>query len=255
MASRAARHLGRLAGTWLGRVPAESWLFTGWIERHSQPEAVERDLARLPDLRQPNAVESRVGFPVAEAIELIELQSAVASVLRLLPQTLCHHDAVGANVFPRGRDGIVETVLIDWEMVGPGPVGADLASLLFASARRGDVPVSIVHDSIAPGVAAYAEGMRDAGRPSDPETIAHGFHAAVALRWSLARDVILAVDAGTPVFRGSAMSEPPEVALDELISLTRVLRDSAANARAAAQDPPRPLTSNDRTAESPPNSR
>ena len=36
----AARHLGRFSGMWLDRVPDHAWLFKGWIDRHSQPEAL-----------------------------------------------------------------------------------------------------------------------------------------------------------------------------------------------------------------------
>jgi hypothetical protein len=49
------------------------------------------------------------------------------------------------------------------------------------------------------------------------------------LRWSLARDVITALADGSPVRRGSAPDESPEQALEELILLTHVLRDVAAD--------------------------
>src|SRR5918995_1811661 len=44
-----ARHLGRLAGRWISRVPDRPWLFRGWIERHSQPHAVADGLKVVSD--------------------------------------------------------------------------------------------------------------------------------------------------------------------------------------------------------------
>jgi len=48
--------------------------------------------------------------------------------LARVPETLCHHDAALANLFAvRGTDGMLETVAVDWEKIGPGPVGAEIA--------------------------------------------------------------------------------------------------------------------------------
>ena len=52
------------------------------------------------------------------------------AVLDDMPQTLCHHDTNIDNLLVRqGPDG-PELVVIDWQMVGPGPVGSDLGQLL-----------------------------------------------------------------------------------------------------------------------------
>ena len=162
---------------------------------------------------------------------MIEQQGAFRSAVERVPQTLCHHDAVAANVVRRERHGQSETVLIDWEMVGPGGIGADLASLLFSSARRGDFSAAVLPDVLPSALEAYLDGTHEAGAPVDGVTLRLAFHAAVALRWSLARDVVLALDEGTLVRRGSAPDESPDEAMAELIALTRVLLGSAAEAR------------------------
>lgn len=226
-----ARHLGRFAGRWHDRLPDHPWLFTGWIERHGQPESVAPTLERLRALRSRAAIEARIGWRIEAAVELIEQQAAIGSVLRRLPQTLCHHDAVGANVFRRRRDGEDETVLIDWEMVGPGPIGADLASLIFSSARRGDLPADEAIDLIPAALDAYAHGMADAGTDPDPVTLRGAVQAAIGLRWALARDIVVALEDGTPVRRGSAPEEPAEDAMNQLIMLSRLLLDSASAVR------------------------
>jgi aminoglycoside phosphotransferase (APT) family kinase protein len=137
--------------------------------------------------------------------------------------TLCHHDAVAANLFV--RDG--ETVAIDWEMLGIGPIGTDLASLLFSSVRRGDLAVAAYPELEPLAMEAYLAGMRDMSARVDPAMVRLGFNAAIALRWSLARDVVAALVDGTDVHRGSAPDEPPERALDELIGLTGILFEAA----------------------------
>jgi hypothetical protein len=228
---RAARHLGRLAGRWLARVPAHRWLFSGWIERHMQPHAMAEGLGVVRDARANSEISSRFGGRLDEAVRLIETQNDVRSSLLALPTTLCHHDAVAANVFPSNRDNPAETVLIDWESVGPGPVGADLASLLFSSVRRGDIAARVLTE-VAPGApAAYLQGLRDSGASVEPIDVALGLHASIALRWTLIRDVIRVLDGTNVARRGSAPHETPDESLDELLALVPVLLDAASEAR------------------------
>jgi hypothetical protein len=214
----AARDLGGMAAAWVGRVPGEPWLFTGWIDRHGQPGTIGDGLAALR--RRDPAVLERLGRRFDEIEPLLRAQPRLRGVLESLPQTLCHHDAVGANVFPTPEG----TVLIDWESVGPGTVGADLASLLFASVRRGDTSVRSVLDVMDDAIAAYADACT--GVVSTDE-VRRGFDAAVALRWKLAVDVAVTLERGEPARRGSAPGEPSEQAMDELVALVAVLLDSA----------------------------
>jgi Phosphotransferase enzyme family len=226
-----ARGLGRLAGRWLDRVPDAPWLFRGWIDRHAQPAAMQPGIDLLRTLRRPDVVEQRVGQPIEAAVALIESQPMFRAVLETLPVTLCHHDAVAANVLVRARAEGRETVLIDWESVGPGAIGADIASLLFSSVRRGDLDSSTVLRLVDGAIDAYTDGMREAGAAVDPALVRRGFDAAVGLRWTLVRDVASAIDRDTPIFRGSAPDEPPAAALRQLLDLTRLLFDSALRAR------------------------
>lgn len=138
-------------------------------------------------------------------------------MLEALPHTLCHHDAVEANVFRAGGG----TVLIDWESVGPGPVGADLASLLFSSARRGDCSAELAASIVDEAVAAYARGMGKVGVSA--AEVRRGFDVAVSLRWKLVRDVANTVERGAAIRRGSAPQETDAAALAELDALVDLL--------------------------------
>ncbi|HYI34641.1 MAG TPA: phosphotransferase [Glaciibacter sp.] len=217
----AAGHLGGLAGRWYGRELAERWLFSDWIERHGQSGAVGQGLATLRR-RHPHAV-ARLGGRLALAEQLILGQARLRENLESLPHTLCHHDAVGANVFST----VSGTVLIDWESVGPGPVGADLASLLFSSVRRGDASVGVVVPIVEDALHAYAEGLRAEGADVKFEDVRRGFEAAIALRWKLAVDVVAGIERGEAPRRGSLPDEAPEEAMEELIPLVDLLLASA----------------------------
>jgi hypothetical protein len=217
----AAEALGGLAGRWLGRPPEDAWLFTGWIDRHAQPEAAAAG-ARTLAAPGPRAT-AVLGDRIPAAARLLAHQDHVRAVLDDLPRTLCHHDATGANVFADGT-GIV---LIDWESVGAGPVGADLASLLFSSVRRGDAAARDAVAVIDAAVARYAEGIRAAGGSVPPDVVRRGLDAAIALRWKLAADLVAALDAGSAMRRGSLPDEPADVAEAELTALLDVLLASA----------------------------
>ncbi len=216
-----ARDLGRLSGTWLGRHTEEHWLFRGWIERHAQPgaQAAGREALR----RAHPAALDRLGSRLDLGVSLIDAQPRIAALLDSLPQTLCHHDAVGANVLR--CEGV--TVLIDWESVGPGAVGADLASLLFSSARRGDCSARLVARCFDAAVMAYADGIRQTGADIDLASVRLGVDAAITLRWKLLADLAVALEQGTPVRRGSAPQEGSDAATDELVLLSGILEAAA----------------------------
>lgn len=217
----AARDLGGLAGRWVLQTLDDPWLFTGWIDRQSQPAAVAEGLAILD--RACGAKLDRWGDRLGEARRLVLAQEKLRDVLGTLPQTLCHHDAVGANVFRADA----RTVLIDWESVGPGPVGADLASLLFASARRGDASAAWVAGNINTALDAYLEGLRTETNTVNVQQVRRGLDAAIALRWKLAADVASSVERGEALRRGSRPDELPEQAADELSTLVGVLLGAA----------------------------
>ncbi|MFT7767073.1 phosphotransferase family protein [Clavibacter tessellarius] len=217
----AAGALGLVAGRWLGRPPEDPWLFTGWIDRHAQPEAAASG-ARTLAAHGPRAT-ALLGARIPAAARLLAGQDRVRSALEALPRTLCHHDATGANVFADG-DGIV---LIDWESVGPGPIGADLASLLFSSVRRGDAAVVDVSAVLDEAVARYGSGIRAAGGTVPPGVVRRGLDAAIALRWKLAADLVAAIDPGSAMRRGSLPDEPADRAQAELTALLDLLLASA----------------------------
>ncbi|MET4639415.1 methyltransferase domain-containing protein [Mycetocola sp. 2940] len=217
----AAHDVGGLGGRWAGRERGEPWFFTEWIDRHGQPEAVEQGLATVRRAH-PHAL-ARLGDRLPRIEQLILAQPRVRDVLESLPHTLCHHDAVGANVFSTATG----TVLVDWESIGPGPVGADLASLLFSSVRRGDASANVVVPLVDEALHGYIQGLRAEGARIEPADVRRGFDAAVALRWKLAVDVVTGLESGEAPRRGSQPNEPASEAERELIQLIDLLLASA----------------------------
>lgn len=98
----AARGLGGLAGRWHSRLLSRPSLFIGWIDRHSQPEAMPAGFAVLRR-RHPSVVAPLVDR-LATAERLVLAQPQVRAVLESLPRTLCHHDGRGQRVPFRRRD-------------------------------------------------------------------------------------------------------------------------------------------------------
>ena len=208
-------------------MPDAPWLFNGWIDRNAQPEAVVAGLTTLHG-RAASSVPEIAGR-LEEVERLILAQPGVRHILESLPHTLCHHDAVGANLF--ATDGGI--VLIDWESVGPGPIGADLASLLFASVRRGDADADVVVRIFDDAVHQYAAGLRREAKFQSGEAklsielVRRGVDAAIALRWKLAVDLLAGLATGEPARRGSRPREHPLQSRAELLLLVDVLLSSA----------------------------
>ncbi len=75
------------------------------------------------------------GFERTQA--MITSTDARVESLAEFPQSLLHHDLVRSNLFAlKGA----HTAAIDWENIGPGPLGVDLAPLVVGSVRRGEHP-------------------------------------------------------------------------------------------------------------------
>ena len=236
----AAQHLGQFNGAFLVSqgVPVLPWLKQHWAEWYAElariPAAAREVARRVP---QP-AVRRLFGPDVAEsAARLLADQSLVLTALSELPQTLCHHDAARANLIARrDRAGRPQTVAVDWEDVGPGPLYADLATLVFGTMRRNEWPA---HEAVALEEQAfdgYLRGLRDAGWDGDATVVWMGYTAAVALRWSLLLNALrLATDEGARATSARIWRQPAATLLDQWVPLSAFLLDRSGEARRCLQ--------------------
>lgn len=181
----AARDLGRFNGAYLAGWPRpsspalETGMLAGWVAMIG-----ERALEILDD---PTIVEDelvRRAIPTSWHDRLRELHSHRAhllTALEQLPLTVSHLDAWRANLIARDRDGMTETVAIDWSICGLAPAGQEIA--IFVTGARCWL-------ALAPGDAAalgdlayrsYVDGLREAGWAGEEADVRFAYAASAAL--------------------------------------------------------------------------
>ncbi len=166
------------------------------------------------------------------------LQDQTWFIARLgqLPQTLCHHDAARSNLIARLRDdGATDVVAIDWESIGPGPPGADIAALVSGSLRKGDLPATRAAELDEAVMSAYFDGLHGAGAHIDPRVVRLGYAMSLALRCWFVRDTLenLTDPNARPLF-GRARDVPPADVREAFVLISRFLLDRADEARILA---------------------
>jgi hypothetical protein len=178
--ARAAHQLGCFNGAYLvGRsLPVTGWLSSDWLRSWLAEGAAAID--ELPRYRT-HPVVHRV-YPPAIFDQLAELWShreCLLVALDRLPHVLCHNDAFRRNLFLRsGR-----LLAVDWAFLGPGPIGAELAPLVTASAAFLSIERTRWNDLERTAGEAYLQGLRDAGWDGPCEQPRFGFAACSALRY------------------------------------------------------------------------
>ena len=187
----AARHLGRFNGTFLGRdrVMTMPWLASlrSVQEFWSVNDATQPALAAMTDPRVWTTTLSAAGVrdtrdPVVLRRLIID-RTPLLEALEALPATLCHHDATAPNLFAaRATDGSDETVAIDWQLAGPGPLGAELAMLVAGSVMFHRAPGALIEELEALALEGYMAGLDDVGVVAEPAVVRFAAAASTVLR-------------------------------------------------------------------------
>lgn len=179
----AARHLGVFGGLFLSRqaIPNWSWLSRDFIRRDLAHVIAKqgrlRDSMELPIMRQFFPGNSR-----SSVFDVLADRETFLAALERLPSTVCHFDAFRRNMMTRRTQGRDETVLIDWASIGVGPIGAELASLVWVSLASMEVTASEAAKLSRTVYAAFLAGLRDAGWGGDERLVRLGYTASIALR-------------------------------------------------------------------------
>ncbi|HET7472519.1 MAG TPA: phosphotransferase [Candidatus Limnocylindrales bacterium] len=208
-------------------VPAMFDSEDAWAERHGQPERLDEALAELHHVRRAGdarALAQLVGDPGFRRTEdLIVTTPARIARLGALPTTLMHHDLVRSNLFALGPDS---TGAIDWENVGRGPLGVDLAPLVSGSVRRGEASADDLPALERRVLEGYGSGLRAAGIEPDAG-IRRAFRLAIGLRWHVVLGTLRSwLDPTSWGMRGSRRDEPRDESLRHLLALTRYILDT-----------------------------
>ena len=202
-----------------------------WAERHGQPHRLSQAVGELhahrtaPGAQDLMGLLNDPGFQRTEA--LITSTTMRIEHLAAFPQTLLHHDLVRSNLFAPTAS---ITAAIDWENVGRGPLGVDLAPLVIGSVRRGEASADDLPLLEQVVLSGYEDGLRRVGF-DDVTYVRLAYRLALGLRWHTVLGTISAwLDPTSTGMRGSLPSEPRAEALRHLVALSRHILDAGSAA-------------------------
>jgi len=155
------------------------WL-RGWIEANAPAIGV------LVSRRSTDLV--RLAYPpeVEEGIRRVWTgRERLLRGLERLPQTLCHFDAHRGNLIAADRPGLAETVLLDWQFAGLGPLGADAAPLVGATLTEGGLDVARAAALEESVLAGYLAGLAEGGWRGDERLARAGYAGVAGLRYTV----------------------------------------------------------------------
>ena len=224
----AARSIATWDASWVGRaVPDALDSEDAWAERHAQPERVTEALAELQTLAAragPELIERLADPGLVRTASLISSTAARIRRLSSFPASLLHQDLVRSNLFALPGD---RTAAIDWEHVGRGPLGVDLAPFLIGSVRRGEAS----SDHLAALETACLDSYeRELGRshPAAVLDVRPAYRLAVGLRWHVVLGAVrVSLDPDATRIRGSRPLEARADGLRHLIAVARYILDAA----------------------------
>jgi hypothetical protein len=226
----AARQLGAFNGAYLSGQPLPDavWIGRGWLRGwttvvgNSVVEAIERY-----ELPSHPAISGRIPATLWERLlRLWTSRERLLDALEGQPVAFCHLDAFSANMFARDHGGKTETVLIDWALASLAAPGEELPALIIANALTGIASVAVSRQREEPIIAAYLDGLRDAGDEVDADQLRFTYEAAAALRYA---PVCLAPALAPLVSPAATAEDPativPDVVIASVIELTDWLFD------------------------------
>ncbi len=193
-----------------------------WAERHGQPHRVGEAIAELDELRRTSGsseIAAVLHDPGLRRVhELIASTPARIDRLATFDQVPLHHDLVRSNLFALGG---TSTAAIDWENVGRGPFGVDLAPLVVGSVRRGEASAEQLSAIERAVLADYVAGLRHA-RINREADVRAAYRLAVGLRWHVVLGTIGAwLDPTVLGMRGSRRDESRAEGLRHLVAVSR----------------------------------
>ncbi len=182
----AARALGGWNGTYLvGRPLPER----PWFTRSRIPDWLELGgpgIEAMSSARRTGLLEAWLDDAMVRRLQAQwTMRDRLIEIRERLPQTLCHHDATRRNLAFRGAGAEQTVVAIDWQFIGAGHLGDEIAAMVTATLQFLDVPAN---DARAFGEAAldgYVDGLRDAGWTGARSLVELGFKASAALLMGL----------------------------------------------------------------------
>jgi hypothetical protein len=211
--TRVARHLGHFNGAYLvgHPLPSDTWITHDWLRKylHHATPMVE---FIIQNPAHPTVQLMLPGIALPLTLAIWKEYPRMLRILDELPQTFCHQDAFGRNLFYRGE----QVIAIDWGYSGIAPVGTELAPLIGAAFGLGRFPSSQAKELDQACFGGYLEGLRQAGWEPDFRQVRIGYTLTVMLRYVLGATVGEALpgllDEETRIHWADGLGGPPEKA-------------------------------------------
>lgn len=190
---QSARHLGQFNGHFLAqdKLPSYDWMSINWHGKNLDQVA---PLVKNFKTAMSNRL-YQLGYPDDSHTFLLnqwEKRGDYLDKLEPLPETICHYDAFRRNLLALPN----ETVAIDWTFVGAGPIGADVAAMLWVSFVFNNISAQQLDSLYEPMLNAYLQGLSDMDAEVDEKTVRLGYAASFVVRVliSAGYDTLLLLD-------------------------------------------------------------
>jgi hypothetical protein len=203
-----AHQLGRFNGAYLARrpLPNDIWLSRNFLRQWTDVNYTKIFMPYWANADQQMlfwehpVIQKAMGAPNENVLcRFIQEHIRFVDILDRLPQTLCHRDCWVTNLMCRADSE--QITLIDWQLVGIGPVGEDLIQLVWGMLEvQSALPVEDVERQL---FAQYLQGLRDSGWQGAENQVRFAYAASFVLRcgylviWFLNRLFPLRIDAPT----------------------------------------------------------
>jgi hypothetical protein len=212
-----ARHLGRLNGFYLAQRPLPAF---NWYSR----ERIRQWIDMLPWRGIPwdhPRILARYPRPAQNAFKrMLDQHERFLTKLEELPLTISHGDTYPTNFKSRfAADGAIQTVALDWALMGTAPLGDDLGQ--FVLGAQNNLPETALAEVDRVLFASYIDGLRDCDCRVDERLVRFGYTALAALRVGLFQLYLLNEEINSPNQDKStgvppaALSTPFEAAMAE----------------------------------------
>lgn len=176
---RAARYLGQLNGGYLqtNPVPVQAWMSQDWHRRNLKQIAPAFENFKTA----MNHPLYQQGFPADSHTSILDMwdkQERYLVALDNVPQTICHYDAFRNNLLVHHD----EIAIIDWTFVGVGPLGSDIATMLWVSFVFNCLNAARMDSLYEPVFESYLAGLQDAGWDGDVKQVRLGYAVSFPVR-------------------------------------------------------------------------
>ena len=182
----AARHLAHFQGQYLvgQSLPSYPWFSTRRWLTNTVSNWGTGAIPWLQSNRRPAQSDSIFSSDIIEGIiQLWYRRDQFLDVIDSLPRTVCHRDYNAGNLFVRGEDTDQQTVVIDWDCVGIGAMGEDIADMIGEALVFYEFDVAQAEALKEAVLSHYYTGLQEAGWQGEQALLRLSYAAHSPLQW------------------------------------------------------------------------